>query len=157
MSFCGIDPGLDKFGLAIADDAGAGALLFSAIAPAGEFAVAVGCLLDGDFGELSKWRIEGGKGRPVFRIERVCLGNGTGLNFFSRILDENDISYNIIDESMTTLEGRALYWKLYPPRGLWRIVPLSLRIPPRPVDDLAAWAILGRAMGAKDSALFSRE
>jgi hypothetical protein len=46
------------------------------------------------------------------------------------------------DEYGTTLKGRELYWKLHPPKGLWKLVPTSLRTPPRDIDDLAAWAII---------------
>ena len=39
---------------------------------------------------------------------------------------------------MTTLQARKRYWDIYPPKGLWKLVPLSLRVPPIPYDDVVA-------------------
>jgi hypothetical protein len=80
------------------------------------------------------------------RFVGVYLGNGTGSGAYMRMMDERGIKYDVIDERMTTLEGRSLYWLLHPPRGVMRLIPASLRVPPRAVDDLAAWAILKRAL-----------
>jgi hypothetical protein len=146
VSSCGIDPGSDKFGLAVADGGGVSALIFSAILPTSESDLAVMCLADGNFNRLSRWFTEGSFSVEALRVECLYVGNGTGMDFFSRKLNEKKLVYNIIDESFTTMEGRRLYWKLHPPRGLWRLVPLSLRVPPRPVDDLAALVILERGM-----------
>ncbi|MDP7423155.1 MAG: resolvase, partial [bacterium] len=44
----------------------------------------------------------------------------------------------LVDERESTLEGRRRYFQEHPPRGLWRLVPLSLRYPPEPFDDLVA-------------------
>lgn len=43
-----------------------------------------------------------------------------------------------VDERGTSRLARQRYWAENPPRGLWRLVPTGLRLPPRPVDDLAA-------------------
>ena len=146
MTACGIDPGREKFGLAFADAATGDSLLFSAIVPAGEFDSVTECMVCGSFAPLGRWMIEKNAARYDFAACRVFVGDGTGLIFFSRKLDEKNIIYNIIDERHTTLEARKLYWRVNPPRGLWRLLPLSLRVPPRPVDDLAAWAILKRGL-----------
>jgi hypothetical protein len=61
-------------------------------------------------------------------------------------MGESGIGYKLTDERMTTLEARGLYWALHPPRGMYRIIPKSLRVPPRNLDDLAAWAIIQRAI-----------
>jgi hypothetical protein len=143
---CGIDPGRGKFGLAVADDLTGESLLFSAVLPADEAGLAADCLLDGEFKRLYCWRTD--CGRDVsFHVNSVFVGNGTGFDFFRKILDGKSVVYNIINEYLTTLEGRALYWKIHPPRGLWRLIPRSLLIPPRSVDDMAAWAIIRRGMG----------
>ena len=149
VAVCGIDPGRQKFGLAVADGTGGERLIFSAIVPADGFELVAGCLLRGDFRPVGEWvREKNGSGHGLL-VDRLFIGNGTGSVFFSKKLGEKKIFYNIIDEWNTTLEGRALYWKLYPPRGMWRILPLSLRVPPRPVDDLAAWAILRRGINGQ--------
>jgi hypothetical protein len=146
MAYCGIDPGRDKFGLAVAGGTGGENLLFSAILPLTAIGIVSECLHSGDFGDVSEWRAENLSKLLVFDIRALFVGNGTGLDFFRRKFDESGILYNIINERMTTLEGRDLYWKLHPPSGLWKYIPLSLRTPGRPIDDLAAWAILMRGI-----------
>ncbi len=48
------------------------------------------------------------------------------------------------DETGSTLEARDLYWKEKPPRGWRRMWPLSLQMPPEPVDDFAAIVLAQR-------------
>ncbi len=43
-----------------------------------------------------------------------------------------------VDEQGTSRLARARYWSEHRPRGLWRLVPVGLRVPPVPLDDLAA-------------------
>jgi hypothetical protein len=146
VTACGIDPGREKFGLAFADAPDGSRLIFSAIVPAGEFDAVIDCVVCGDFAPLERWMTEKNSDSCLFRADCLFIGDGTGLVFFSKKLDEKNIIYNIIDESHTTLEARNLYWKINPPRGLWKILPLSLMAPPRPVDDFAAWTILKRGL-----------
>lgn len=139
---CGIDPGREKFGFAICDDH---ALLFAAIAPADAAADAAESLAAGDCSGMSRWRTEGDAPRSGFQIDAVFLGDGTGHEAFARALLARGVPFSFTDERMTTQDARALYWRLHPPRFLWRLIPLSLRVPPRPIDDLAAWAIVRKA------------
>lgn len=44
----------------------------------------------------------------------------------------------------STLEARDRYWTMYPNRGLQRLIPLGLRVPPRPVDDIVAILLIER-------------
>ena len=141
--YCGIDPGREKFGVALTDGE---RLLLSAVVPLDGLDAFIRALVSGEWRGISKWRIEGEE--IIGKAGRVFLGSGTGSELFEKKLKDASVSYSSADESMTTMEGRALYWQLHPPRGLWRLVPLSLRVPPRPVDDLAAWAIARRAIEA---------
>lgn len=136
---CGIDPGRSKFGLALVRS-GADELLFSAVPPVGETALAFDCLVTGSYTRLAPWRTEGTPPENL-PARHVYIGGGTGHALFVKLLDEKRLSYTIIDESHTSLSARALYWRLHPPRGIMRLLPLSTRVPPRPIDDLAAWAI----------------
>ena len=145
--FCGIDPGHEKFGFAICD---ADALLFSAIVPVDAADAVADALASGDFSDLTRWGAEGDAPRPGLRIDAVYLGDGTGHEVFARTLMEQSISFTLADEKGTTLDARALYWRLHPPKFLWRLLPLSLRVPPRPIDDLAAWAIVRRTQGTEE-------
>ena len=139
MILCGIDPGREKMGVALAED---GALLFSAILSLNQLPLLCAALGDGRWDAfVPTERREGfSEGKP----EITFLGNGTASAFAAEELKKNGVDYCLIDESGTTLEARTLYWQLHPPQGLWSFFPLSLRVPPRPLDDLAAWAILKR-------------
>ncbi len=140
--FCGIDPGREKFGFAICDDH---TLLFSAIAPIDALNTAILSLASGDFSGMSLWQTDGHAPRRDLQIGAVFLGDGTGHEMFARALSAHNVAFALSDERMTTQGARALYWQLHPPKRLWRIIPLSLRVPPRPIDDLAAWAIVRKA------------
>ena len=143
---CGIDPGRDKFGFAVTDD---DMLLFSAIIPIERLDAIVASLASGRWSALSIY----GQERMISPAELedigahvkdyvIYVGDGTGSDVFQKKLRDAGVRCAPIDETDTTLEGRALYWQLYPPRGFWRLIPTSLRVPPRPIDDLAAWAIV---------------
>ena len=138
---CGVDPGREKFGIALADGE---RLVFSAILPLEELALASACIAGGDFRPLSQRAAEGAPPEGPRALGRVLLGNGTGGEPFRRRFEQDGVAYVVVDERMTTLEAQTLYWKLHPPRGLRRLLPLSLLVPPRPLDDLAAWALLRR-------------
>jgi len=76
----------------------------------------------------------------------VVMGNSTGADaVLEEIKDQvPEIPSELVDERNSTLEARHLYFVHHPPRGLWRLVPLSLRYPPEPFDDFAAVVIAGR-------------
>lgn len=136
---CGIDPGRDKFGIALCGDA----LVFSAVVPIGALDDAVRCVADGSFARVAGWTAEGTAPSEV-RVSRVFLGSGTGRGAYERALADAKVKFEIVDERGTTLEARGLYWRLHPPRGISALLPISLRVPPRSIDDLAAWAIAKR-------------
>jgi RNase H-fold protein (predicted Holliday junction resolvase) len=140
--FCGIDPGREKFGLAIGNRE---ELAFSAIIPFGKAAIAIRRVFSSDIIGLGEWKMEGVLDHMP-AIERVYLGDGTNHAEYERMLRDGKIDYILADERMTTLEARELYWSIHPPSGIARLLPRSLRTPPRPVDDLAAWAITRRAL-----------
>ncbi|MDR0652511.1 MAG: hypothetical protein LBG12_04290 [Synergistaceae bacterium] len=143
--YCGLDPGREKFGLAVGD---ADILSFAAIIPFENAADALECLLGGDAKRIASWRTEGTCGN-FGAINRIFIGNGTGHEGYSDIFRESGIATEITDERMTTLDARNLYWRLHPPKGLWGLMPRSLLTPPRPVDDLAAWIIMRRALASE--------
>ncbi|MBI3962672.1 MAG: pre-16S rRNA-processing nuclease YqgF [Deinococcus sp.] len=79
--------------------------------------------------------------RPLVEAHPVVLGNGTGSKRLAAKLKAWGISYQVVDEQGTSLEARRLYFRHHPPRGLRRLIPLSLQVPPVPYDDYAAAAI----------------
>jgi RNase H-fold protein (predicted Holliday junction resolvase) len=140
--FLGVDPGRQKFGWALTEENGnlcaSGIVSFEQL---DLFANAVALAPE----KLCQWRLEGELPSGI-RIRKVFCGDGTGHAPFLRSLLPQGIDVELIKERNTTLNARALYWKLHPPLGLWRLVPLSLRVPPRPIDDLAACCIVHRAL-----------
>ena len=78
------------------------------------------------------------------RPEAVVLGNGTRARAVADALSPllpTGIPVCFIDETNTTYEARARYFRDHPPTGWRRLLPLGMQIPPRPLDDYAAWLI----------------
>ena len=65
----------------------------------------------------------------------------------AKLEQETAPKIEVVDEYRTTDEARKLYWKIHPPRGLWRLVPTTMRVPPVPVDDLVAVILARRYLG----------
>ncbi len=78
---------------------------------------------------------------------RVVQGDGTGSQALAAALRELGVCSERVDETGTSELGRLLYWRRHPPRGIGRLVPLGMRVPPRPIDDFAAYAIALRVLG----------
>ena len=76
-------------------------------------------------------------GRPVHPCKRPSLQP-------TRIL-----AIHIIDEAHSTEEARQLYWKLHPPKGLMKLIPLGMRTPPGNMDGLAAVILVQRYLSSK--------
>lgn len=55
----------------------------------------------------------------------------------------------IVDERGSTLEARSYYWSANPPKGWRLLLPLSLQVPPVPLDDWAAVVLAGRFFTAQ--------
>ncbi|MEM9136919.1 MAG: resolvase [Cyanobacteria bacterium P01_F01_bin.42] len=49
-----------------------------------------------------------------------------------------------VDERNSSLEARDRYWSLYPPKGIQKLIPQGMRVPPRPVDDIVAVILIER-------------
>lgn len=114
-----VDPGRRKCGLAVVS-AGRG-VLYRDIVPAEE--------------------LEGAVRRAVerHRPDRVLVGGSTGSReAVRRLRDALALELTVVDERHTTERARRRYYQENPPRGLWRLVPLGLQVPPEPYDDYAA-------------------
>ena len=61
-----------------------------------------------------------------------------------------DLAIHIIDEAHSTEEARQLYWKLHPPKGLMKLIPLGMRTPPGNMDGLAAVILVQRYLSSKN-------
>ena len=82
-------------------------------------------------------------------LRTLVIGNGTGSKPWLSRLRDLDLTLQLVDERGTTLTARQRYWELFPPRGLAKLIPLGLRMPPRDLDDLAAQLLLERQLGRR--------
>ena len=139
----GLDPGRDKIGFAFADTDKAKSLVMSGILPPRDKDLFWDAVRGGDFKAFVPWARETPKEvTSCFRLSLVAVGNGTyGGELDAEARKNVSCDVVVVDEHGTTLEARNLYWRLYRPVLLQRLLPQSLRVPPRPLDDLAAWAI----------------
>ena len=82
-------------------------------------------------------------------LAALVLGDGTGSGAWAAALAEAfpQLTVHLQPEQGSTLRARDRYWQLWPPRGWRRLLPSGLRLPPRPVDDLAALVLLEAHLG----------
>ena len=119
----GVDPGTRKIGYAVlAPD---GTVLAQGIAPNEGLAARLA--------ELAAEHVLAG----------VALGEGTNVRPVRAALEGLGLPIALVDERETTLRARKLYFEDHPPRGWRRLIPRSLQLPPRPIDDYAA-ILIGR-------------
>ena len=83
-----------------------------------------------------------------FAISEVAMGDCTGAEQTHDQLAQAGIDTPVttVSEELTSRLARERYWEDNPPRGLARLIPLGLRVPPRPVDDYAALIIAERLL-----------
>lgn len=119
MVVLAVDPGRRKCGLAVVS--AAQGVLHRAIVPAGEVDHAVRSAAERHGATM------------------LLVGSSTG----SRAVVEQlrravGLRLEVVDERHTTERARVRYYEEHPPRGLWRLIPLGLQVPPVPYDDYAA-------------------
>jgi hypothetical protein len=83
---------------------------------------------------------------PRFSISALVLGNGTGSRAWLERLQPL-CPVLLVEERGSTLAARPRYWQIHPARGWRRLLPIGLRQPPRPWDDVVAQLLLERALG----------
>ena len=73
------------------------------------------------------------------RPDIILIGDGTNsAALVQAIEDAGPASVEVVDEKFTTLQARSRYFAENPPKGLRRLIPISLQTPPRPFDDYVA-------------------
>jgi len=82
-------------------------------------------------------------------LQGVVVGRGTGSAGWPERLQRQlpEVAVWTRPEHGTTLLARERYWQLWPPRGWRRLLPAGLRLPPGPLDDLAALVLLEAHLG----------
>lgn len=120
-----IDPGSDKIGFAV---------VYYDLTHA-----EMGVVYLAEVGKLFKRLCVGTDNLP----DTIVIGNGTAASVVCRLYNNLDIDIPVrfAEEKNTTYKARARYFLEHPPTGLWRLVPIGLQLPPRPIDDYAAWLI----------------
>lgn len=73
----------------------------------------------------------------------VILGDGTAHKRAETELrgvqvGDKLLNVELINEKHSTEEARHLYWKYNPPKGLKRLIPVSMQVPLEPVDGYVA-------------------
>ena len=124
--YLGIDPGRSKTGLALVD--GVGRIVKLHIAESQD--------IDNEIVDFIK------NSCPV----QIVLGNGTNSRNICEVVQKvlPDILITVVEESFSTEEARTLYWQENPPKGLKKLIPLGLLVPPIPLDAYAAVILVRR-------------
>lgn len=127
-----IDPGHAKCGLAVARRTTDGEveLLWRKVSAAEELGMAVA---------------EAAEACPY---SLVIVGSGTRSKEIVEQLREwmPSIGILVVDERDTTLQARERYWEHNPRRGWRRLLPSTMQVPPRPVDDFVALILAERVL-----------
>ncbi|WP_434133660.1 pre-16S rRNA-processing nuclease YqgF [Sporomusa sphaeroides] len=118
-----IDPGREKCGLAVVHKE-QGIICKTIIATSG-LAVATANLA------------------ATYKLTTVVIGSST-TSVTARVeldairVNGHKLTLIPVNEYRSTDEARKRYWMDNPPRGLKRLIPTTLQVPPVPVDDYAA-------------------
>ncbi|NEP79821.1 MAG: pre-16S rRNA-processing nuclease YqgF [Okeania sp. SIO3C4] len=91
-----------------------------------------------------------------FDIDLIAIGDQTTSKTWKQSLTKiisKTVPIIKIDERYSSLEARDRYWQMYPPQGIFRLIPLGMRVPPKPVDDIVAIILIERYL--KNHSLYS--
>lgn len=123
----GFDPGRDKCGMAVMDKTGT--IYYHQVIESEQSIITLRSLFQ------------------QFTIDVFVMGNQTTSKQWKKQLETEgllSIPIVMVDERNSTLEARDRYWKMYPPKGLTRLIPKGMRVPPRPIDDIVAILLIER-------------
>ncbi|MGB5635601.1 MAG: pre-16S rRNA-processing nuclease YqgF [Waterburya sp.] len=122
----GLDPGRDKCGVAVMS--GRQEVIYHQVIDSDK-AIAI-------IAQLSR----------QYDLDLIVMGDGTTSKSWRQQIESDLATVPVItiNEANSTLEARDRYWVMYPPKGLQRMVPQGLRVPPRPVDDIVAIILIER-------------
>lgn len=115
-----VDPGREKCGIAVVHKHEG--VLYKAIVDTAQLMQSVGAAM------------------ADYAAGTVAMGSGTSSKKASAMLrtGNKEIEIVFVDEYRTTDAARRRYWQENPPGGFKRLIPVSMLVPPVPVDDYAA-------------------
>lgn len=131
----GFDPGRQKCGIAVLDQQSC--CLFHEVVQT-EDVIATIQTICGKFAMLEERSLT---------ITTIVIGDQTSSKEWQRRLRTflpDDIAIIPVDERYTSQDARGRYWQMYPPKGLCRLIPTGMRVPPRPIDDIVAILLVER-------------
>jgi RNase H-fold protein (predicted Holliday junction resolvase) len=116
----GIDPGREKCGLAVVHRQNG--IIHRDIVSTGQIVEAVNTIV------------------AAYQVYLIVIGSGTSSRRIQTSLQaaNSKLTFIVVDEYRTTDAARARYWQENPPHGLKRLMPVTMLVPPVPVDDFAA-------------------
>ena len=91
-----------------------------------------------------------------YKSIHVLIGDRTTSQETKKKLEQliftgKTIEVILVDEHRSTDQARERYWREHPPRGIMKLIPTTMQVPPRPVDDYVAvilaeryFALLGK-------------
>lgn len=114
-----VDPGRKKCGLAVVSSETG--ILDRTVVPCEEFSDVLRTMFE--------------KHRP----QLVLLGSSTGSKPIKAAIKKTlAVEPKLVDEKHTTELAKLRYFREFPPKGFWKLVPLGLQTPPICYDDFAA-------------------
>ena len=122
----GFDPGKQKCGIALMGlDR---KLMFQAVIPSPEAIAKVADLL------------------ASYPISLMVMGDQTASKEWKAQMQSAfpDLRIITVDERYSSEEARQRFWQIYPAKGLMKLVPLGMRSPDRPIDDIVAAILIER-------------
>ena len=86
----------------------------------------------------------------AFSPERLIEGNGTTSKEARERIQRAvpKLPIEVIDEYRTTEQAKREYWKAHPPKGLRKLLPTTMQVPPVPVDDFVAVILATRYLSS---------
>jgi len=78
-----------------------------------------------------------------YHTSKIVIGDRTSSreakhNLEQIKIDGQPLAVIFIDEHHSTDQARRRYWEENPPQGFKRFIPVTMQVPPRPVDDYVA-------------------
>ena len=88
-----------------------------------------------------------------YAFTTLVLGNGTTSKEAKKRIEEAVPLLNVllVDEYRTTDMAKRVYWQAHPPCGWRRLLPVTMLVPPEPVDDFVAIILARRFLEGASS------